>query len=126
MIYTYDGWNGVLYFSGEVKDPGRDIPRPMAGGVLVVVAIYLLLLVSARGADLPGWRDSARGGLGGAGSLRAGGDTVVRGVILVSLLSTANAIVLLTSRVPYAMSRDRPALGRLEIGQRRWDAGPHC
>ena len=26
-IYTYDGWSGVIYFSEEVKNPGRDIPR---------------------------------------------------------------------------------------------------
>src|SRR2546423_4362938 len=26
-IYTYDGWSGVIYFSEEVKHPGRDIPR---------------------------------------------------------------------------------------------------
>jgi APA family basic amino acid/polyamine antiporter len=26
-IYTYDGWTGPIYFSEEVKDPGRDIPR---------------------------------------------------------------------------------------------------
>jgi basic amino acid/polyamine antiporter, APA family len=38
VIYTYDGWTGVIYFSGEVRDPGRDIPRAMLGGVLAVTA----------------------------------------------------------------------------------------
>ena len=46
VIYTYDGWNGMLYFGGEVRDPGRQIPRAMAGGVLVVIGIYLLLNVA--------------------------------------------------------------------------------
>ena len=27
VIFTYDGWSGIIYFSEEVKDPGRDIPR---------------------------------------------------------------------------------------------------
>ena len=45
VIYTYDGWNGMLYFGGEVKDPGRNVPRGMAGGVLMVQAIYLLLIL---------------------------------------------------------------------------------
>ena len=33
VIYTYDGWNAVIYFSEEVKDPGRNIPRAMLGGL---------------------------------------------------------------------------------------------
>src|SRR5262249_55382680 len=27
VIYTVDGWDGVIYFGEEVKDPGRDVPR---------------------------------------------------------------------------------------------------
>lgn len=108
VIYTYDGWNGMLYFGGEVKNPGRDIPRAMAGGVLTVIAIYLLLnlaflhvLPPARmaGEDLVA-ATAAREIFGDKG------DTVVRGILLISLLSAANAILLIASRLPYAMSRD--------------------
>jgi basic amino acid/polyamine antiporter, APA family len=108
VIYTYDGWNGMLYFGGEVKNPGRDIPRAMAGGVLVVIAIYLLLnvaflhvLTPARmaGQDLVA-ATAAREIFG------ARGDTVVRGIMVLSLLSAANAILLISSRLPFAMSRD--------------------
>jgi APA family basic amino acid/polyamine antiporter len=108
VIYTYDGWNGVLYFSGEVKDAGREIPRSMAGGVLVVVGIYLLLLLGySHVLTLPGMAGDK---LVAASAARVvfgtAGDRVVRAIILVSLLSTANALVLVTSRVPYAMARD--------------------
>jgi APA family basic amino acid/polyamine antiporter len=108
VIYTYDGWNGMLYFGGEVKNPGRDIPRAMAGGVLAVIVIYLLLnvaflhvLTPARmaGQDLVA-ATAAREIFGDKG------DTVVRGVLLISLLSAANAILLIASRLPFAMSRD--------------------
>jgi amino acid transporter len=34
VIYTYDGWSGVIYFSEEVTNPGREVPRAMFGGVL--------------------------------------------------------------------------------------------
>ena len=27
VLYSYDGWNGVTYFGGEMKDPGREAPR---------------------------------------------------------------------------------------------------
>src|SRR5215218_9930774 len=43
VIFTYDGWNGMLYFSGEIRDPGRQIPRAMFSGVMAIIAIYLLV-----------------------------------------------------------------------------------
>src|SRR5215213_707079 len=42
-IYTYDGWSGVIYFSEEVKEPNRNIPRALFSGVLTITAIYLLV-----------------------------------------------------------------------------------
>ena len=33
VIYTYDGWSAVIYFSEEVKDAGKNIPRAMFLGV---------------------------------------------------------------------------------------------
>lgn len=121
VIYTYDGWNGMLYFSGEVKNPGRDIPRAMAGGVVAVIAIYLLLnlaflhvvpIARMAGEELVA-ATAARQLFGPSG------DTVVRGILLVSLLSAANAILLLTSRLPFALSRD----GLLWRGFRSVNAG---
>jgi APA family basic amino acid/polyamine antiporter len=108
VIYTYDGWNGMLYFSGEVKNPGKDIPRAMAGGVIAVIVIYLLLnlaflhvvpIARMAGEELVA-ATAARELFGPIG------DTVVRGILLVSLLSAANAILLMGSRLPFALSRD--------------------
>ena len=33
VIYTYDGWTGAIYFTEEMTDPGRDIPRATFGGL---------------------------------------------------------------------------------------------
>src|SRR2546427_11758851 len=43
VIYTYDGWDAVIYFCEEVRNPAHDIPRSMFGSVLSITAIYLLL-----------------------------------------------------------------------------------
>ncbi len=121
VIYTYDGWNGMLYFSGEVKDPGRQIPRAMAGGVLLIIAIYLLLNLAFLHV-LP--LDQMSGQiLVAATAARAvfgpSGETMVRVVLIVSLLSAASAILLLGSRVPHAMSED----GLFWQGLRRVNTG---
>ena len=41
VIYTYDGWTGVIYFSEEVKNPSRDLPLSLALGTAIVVALYV-------------------------------------------------------------------------------------
>jgi APA family basic amino acid/polyamine antiporter len=50
-IYTYDGWTGPIYSGEELRDPARDIPRAMIGGVLLVsllAAVNALQLMAAR------------------------------------------------------------------------------
>src|SRR6267143_6344717 len=43
VVYTVDGWDGVIYFGEEVRNPGRDIPRAIFGSVFSIMGIYLLL-----------------------------------------------------------------------------------
>jgi APA family basic amino acid/polyamine antiporter len=109
VIYTYDGWTGVIYFSEEVKNPGRDIPRSMIGGVLAVIAIYLLLnmavLYVSPIAEIAG-KDFAVG-VAAQSIFGRYGDTVFRLLTIVSLLSALNACLLMGTRVLFAMSRDR-------------------
>jgi APA family basic amino acid/polyamine antiporter len=108
VIYTYDGWNGMLYFTGEVRDPGRDLPRSMFAGVAGVIVIYLLVnaaFLHVLGiAGLAGTDFAA--GAAAAAMFGPRGDTVVRAVMLVSLLSALNAVALMGSRIPYAMGCD--------------------
>src|SRR5687767_1607638 len=46
VIYTYDGWSAVVYFSEEVRDPVKDIPRSLLGGVTLIIVVYLLVNVA--------------------------------------------------------------------------------
>lgn len=41
-FFAYGGWQHALWISGEVKDPERNLPRAIFGGVVLVVVIYLL------------------------------------------------------------------------------------
>ena len=109
IIYTYDGWTGVIYFSEEVRDPGRDIPRSLFAGVVLVTAIYLLfnlaLLYVLPPARLAGETLAAGAAAGALFGPRGG--TVLRALVIVALLSSVNALLLIATRVPFAMARDR-------------------
>jgi len=108
VIYAYDGWNGPLYFSEELNDPGRQIPRAMFYGLAGVAAIYLLLnLAFLYAVPLPTLAGSklAAGTVANA-IFGAGGERIVRLLVIISLPSAVNANVLMGSRVLFSMSRD--------------------
>lgn len=112
MIYTYDGWAGVIYFSEEVEDPARNIPRSMFGGVLAVAAIYIavawaivhVLPISAVAGEPMALGVAADRIWNGQGT------RLIAALTVISVLSFMNACHLMASRVLYAMSRDQAIL----------------
>jgi APA family basic amino acid/polyamine antiporter len=107
-IYTYDGWSGVIYFSEEVKEPSRNIPRALFSGVLTITAIYLLVNISLLYV-LPMTQIAGKEFAAGEAAnviFGARGDTIFRCLTIVSMLSGINALHLMATRVVFAMSRD--------------------
>lgn len=41
-LWAYDGWTNVAILAGEVKEPQKNLPRALIGGMLIVIALYLL------------------------------------------------------------------------------------
>jgi basic amino acid/polyamine antiporter, APA family len=107
VLYTYDGWTGYTYFGGEVRDP-KHIPRAMALGVLLVTAVYVALnwsFLHVLGIDgLAGEKFAARSAA--IAVFGASGDGIVSAVMAVSLLGGVSALIMLTSRVPFALADD--------------------
>ena len=108
VIYSYDGWYGVMYFSEEVKNPDKDVPRSMIGGVISLMVIYLLVSLALlhvlsvqgiAGENMP---------MGAAMQAMFGprGDTIIRLVMIVSMMSGINAYHLIATRIPFAMAKD--------------------
>jgi APA family basic amino acid/polyamine antiporter len=108
IVYTVDGWDGVIYFGEEVRDPGRDIPRAIFGSVFTVMGIYLLLNLVAVYV-LP--MNEIAGNefvLGTVADRVFGrfGDPLIRSIMIISMLSCVNSNLLFSSRTLHAMSCD--------------------
>lgn len=43
VMWAYDGWADLSYVAGEVKDPGRNMPRALIGGTALITLIYLAI-----------------------------------------------------------------------------------
>ena len=108
VITTFDGWASPVYFAEEFSEPGRDLPRSLIGGVVAVLALYLLInaallhvlpLKVLGEASLPA-ADAARSLLGAAGA------RVITAVALVSLLGLINTVVMAAPRILFGLSRD--------------------
>jgi basic amino acid/polyamine antiporter, APA family len=107
-LWAYDGWIEVCYVGGEVKDPGRTLPRAVILSTLIVIALFCLVTASYTYVLSPARMaqsslvasDAAQVTLGRAGA------AFVAATILVSTLGANNGIVLTAARVPYAMARD--------------------
>ena len=108
VVYTVDGWDGIIYFGEEVRNAGYDIPRAIFGSVFSIMGIYLLLNVVAL-YILPMKEIAGNTFVLGTvadrifGSL---GDPIIRSIMLMSLLSCLNANQLFCTRTLYAMSCD--------------------
>lgn len=108
VLYTYDGWYGVIYFGEEVRDPKRDVVRSMFGGVLLIIAIYVvvnLAYVHVLPMSQLAGEPLAAGAVARA-IFGAYGDETIRILAILSLLSTVNAYTLTAPRILYAMSCD--------------------
>lgn len=107
VLYTYDGWTGYAYFGGEVVD-ARRIPRAMAMGVLAVAAVYLSLNVAflhSLGIDgLAGEKFAAKAAA--VGVFGVSGERIVSAVMALSMAGNVGAVMMLASRVPWAMADD--------------------
>ena len=109
VIYTYDGWSAVIYFSEEVKDHGRNVPRAMLSGVVGIAVIYLLInLAFLAVVSLPTIAGSNfAAGVVVERMFGSAGQNILRALVVLILLSAVSANVLMAPRVIYAMSLDR-------------------
>ncbi len=108
VIYTYDGWSAVIYFSEEVKEPEKNIPRAMFGGLIAVIAIYVLLNIAfLRVVPLPTIAgEKLAAGIVAQHLFGPLGDPILRSLTIAALISAVNSNVLMAPRVLFAMSRD--------------------
>jgi len=108
VFYSIDGWDGIVYFGEEVREPGRDVPRAIFGSVASIMGIYLLLNllplyllpmkeIAGNTFVLGTVADRIFGVLG---------DPIIRSIMVISMLSCLNANQLFCSRTLYAMSAD--------------------
>ena len=109
IVITYGGWQSPLYFAEEDRDPSRNLPRTMIGGVLSVIVIYLLVNVALLNVLPMSGLASATLPAADAARVIAGlrGRDLITVLSVISLVPVLNAVMMIGTRIAFAMGRDR-------------------
>jgi len=115
VSWGFDGWNNVTYFSGEIRDPERNLPLALIGGTILITVLYLLMNWFYLKAFTPA-------GMAGIVPIAERATAVVMGetaaaivtvVVLISMLGALHGAIFAGARVYYAMARHRLFFGSI-------------
>ncbi|MBU0516211.1 MAG: APC family permease [Proteobacteria bacterium] len=108
IFFAYSGWNAGAYVAGEIREPTKNLPRALIGGVVLVTALYAavnlayfqVVPLQEMGRTINIGGEVARKIFGGAGG------RVMSLVELVVFLSCTSAMIITGPRICFAMAGD--------------------
>ncbi|HUO17709.1 MAG TPA: APC family permease [Verrucomicrobiae bacterium] len=109
VIVTYDGWYSAIYFMEEDLDPAKNLPRSALGGILACIAIFLLVNVALLHVLPMAQLSASQVPAADAATLIFGsrGGQFILIISVITVVSTINALLMISPRILFAMSRDR-------------------
>src|SRR5690348_6000261 len=115
-LWAYSGWGDLAIAAGEVRAPGRNVPLGLIGGILIIMAAYMLTnaayafvlpfdqIATSSSTAFPNAPAVAERA---ASTFMHGGAAFLSILFVISALGTLNGGILTGSRIPFAMARDR-------------------
>ncbi|MBQ8689720.1 MAG: amino acid permease [Clostridia bacterium] len=109
VLFAFEGWTNVGAIAGEMKNPGRDLPRAIVGGVSIIMLVYIiiniayiwvipadeLMNISSPAAAVA---EKIFGTFGG---------TLIKIGIIISVIGAANGFLMSGSRVCYQLAEQK-------------------
>ena len=117
VLWAYEGWQYLTFSAGETVNPQRTFPRAITLATAALIGLYVLAnvgYVAALGANAAGASDqvAADAGIAVLGPIAG---RMIGVLILVSIFSAANGIMLTSPRMYFSMARDGVFFKRLAI-----------
>ena len=118
ILFAYDGWINVGAIAGEMKNPGKDLPKAIVGGLSLVMAVYVVINLAylwVLPADQLAQYASPASAVAEQIFGPMGGKFVTVG-ILVSVFGALNGYLLTGPRITYTLGANKTlpaALGKL-------------
>ena len=108
-FFAYDGWINITFIAGEIKQPQRNIPKSLFTGVIACIVVYILvnqaylyaLPVEKIAVSTIVASDAITAAIGVTGG------AIVAALIVICTLGSINGNIMATTRVTYAMGKDK-------------------
>ena len=106
VLFAYDGWINVGAIAGEMKNPGKDLPKAIVGGLSMVMAVYLVINLAylwvAPASELA--QASAPAAVVATKIFGPMGGKFITVGILISVFGGLNGYLLTGPRIPYTLA----------------------
>jgi amino acid efflux transporter len=109
LFFAFFGWEAITHLSAEFRDPARDVPRATTISVFLVTAAYFGVAFAVVATGVYGGERLDRVAVTHvlSSSVGVSARVVAPAAACLITLGTANAFVAATSRLGYALGRDR-------------------
>jgi APA family basic amino acid/polyamine antiporter len=112
-FWAYEGWNTLGFIGGEIKDPNRNLPLALSGGLALIIGTYLLVnftYLYVLPIDQIIGVYKSQNEIAAVAVVRyfagAPGAAILSVVILITTLGCTNSTILMPPRVYNAMAKD--------------------
>ena len=122
-FFSFAGWWDLGKLAGEVKDPGRTLPKALTFGVIAVMLVYILTSFAFVYLVPLNQVTSDETFAAQAGEVlfgRAGG-LIFSLIVIVSVLGSVTAVVMTAPRVYFAMARDGLFVPAVAVLHKRYE-----
>ncbi len=132
VVNTYNGWDEVVFFSEEIENPERALPRAILFGIAGVAILYLLINLAFLHVLSPA--QMAGSNLVAADAVKVvlgpSGEQAMTIFALVSVAAITNLAIMKGARIAFALGRARQLPARLgevaSTGIPRWALSVSC
>lgn len=108
ILFAFEGWTNVGAIAGEMRNPGKDLPVAIVGGVSAIMAVYFVINLAYLWV-LPANELMNLAAPASAVAIAIFGDIggkLISVGIMISVLGAANGFILSGSRVTYSLAEN--------------------
>ncbi len=109
VLFAFEGWTNVGAIAGEMKNPGRDLPRAIIGGVSIIMFVYLIINIAylwvMPASEL--MHLSSPAAAVATSIFGSTGGMLIKIGIIVSVIGAANGFLMSGSRVAYQLAEQK-------------------
>jgi APA family basic amino acid/polyamine antiporter len=121
VLWAYEGWQYATFSAGETRDPQRVFPRAISVATFALIALYVFAnagYIAMLGGATASSEHVAADAMTKAFGAAAG--KLLSIVVLISIFSASNGLMLTAPRLYYAMARDGVFFERLGVVNERF------